>query len=258
MEIKNITDIHAHYDEKVFDSNRKELLTSMNLEGIPFIINSGSDIPSSYRSIDLANTYPFVYASVGIFPLSAYDVPDNWLEEIESLCKKDKVVAIGEIGLDYRLPDTDSIKQKAVFHPQLELAKKLNLPVVIHDCLADQDVIDALDKTPVKAVIHRFFSKPVYAYEFIKRGVYLSIGPAITYDDAGELIEVVKNMPLDLLVLETDAPFIPTKSHEGMPATSFMIEEVVKVIAEVRKDVSAQQVANIALDNAKKLFGVNL
>lgn len=254
MTIKNITDVHAHYDEKVFDTNRKELLEKMHEEGISFIINSGSDVPSSYRSIDLAKTYPFVYASVGVFPLSAYNVSDNWLEEIEKLTHEDKAVAIGEIGLDYRFEDRDEEKQKEVFSKQLELAQKLDLPVVIHDCEADQDTLDLLAKTPVKAMIHRFFSQPQYAYQFLDRGVYLGIGPAITYDDADHLKKIVKEMPIELLVLETDAPFLPTKRFEGQSATSDMIEDVVKVIAEVRGDHTPQEIANIALDNAKRLF----
>lgn len=254
MTINNITDVHAHYDEKVFDTNRKELLENMHNSGISFIINSGSDVPSSYRSTTLAKEYPFIYASVGVFPLSVYDVKDNWLEEIEKLTHDEKVVAIGEIGLDYRFDDRDEDKQKDVFSKQLELAQKLNLPVVIHDCEADQDTLDLLAKTPVKAMIHRFFSQPQYAKQFLDRGIYLGIGPAITYDDAEHLKLIVKEMPIEQLVLETDAPFLPTKRFDGQIATSDMIEDVVKVISEVRKDYTPQEIANIALENAKRLF----
>ena len=255
--MNNITDVHAHYDEKVFDLNRTDLLNHMHDSGVSFIINSGSDVASSYRSVMLAKEYPYIYASVGVFPLSSYDVKENYLEEIESLTKKEKVVAIGEIGLDYvNGTNPDFSKQMPVYLAQLELAQKLNLPVVIHDCSADEDTLNGLDKYPVKAMIHRFYSHENYADEFIKRGVYLGIGPAITYEDADELKRIVKKMPLNLLLLETDAPFLPTLSHKGEPADSLMIEEVCRVIAEVRKDVTAQEVADIAFDNACRLFNI--
>ena len=254
----NITDVHAHYDEKIFDSNRKELLNTMHSEGVSFIINSGSDVASSYRALMLAKEYSFIYASVGVFPLSSYDVKENYLEEIKKLAKMDKVVAIGEIGLDYVNGSNPNFKpQMPVFLNQLQLAHELNLPVVIHDCSADEDTLKGLDKYPVKAMIHRFFSHEEYADEFLKRGVYLGIGPAITYEDADELKRIVKKMPLSQLVLETDAPFLPTLSHKGEPANSLMIKEVCEVIADVRKDVTAEEVANIALDNACTLFGIH-
>ncbi len=253
--INHITDVHAHYDEKVFDDKRKELLNHMHESGVSFIINSGSDVASSYRALMLAKGYHFIYASVGVFPLSAYDVEDNYLEEIEKLAKMDKVVAIGEIGLDYvNGTNPDFSKQMPVFLSQLELAQKLDLPVVIHDCSADEDTLKGLDEYPVKAMIHRFFSHENYADEFLKRGVYLGIGPAITYEDGGELRRVVKKMPLSQLVLETDAPFLPTLSHKGEVADSLMIQEVCEEIARVRQDVTPQEVADIALENACRLF----
>ncbi len=255
--MNHITDVHAHYDEKVFDDKRKELLNHMHESRVSFIINSGSDVASSYRALLLAKEYHFIYASVGVFPLSAYDVKDDYLEEIETLAKMDKVVAIGEIGLDYvNGTNPDFSKQMPVFLEQLKLAKKLDLPVVIHDCSADEDTLKGLDEYPVKAMIHRFFSHENYADEFLKRGVYLGIGPAITYDDADELKRVVKKMPLSQLVLETDAPFLPTLSHKGEPADSLMIEEVCEEIAKVRQDVTAQEVADIALENACRLFNI--
>ncbi len=256
--MNHITDVHAHYDEKVFDNKRKELLDQMHNEGVSFIINSGSDVASSYRSVVLAKEYPFVYASVGVFPLSAYDANENYLDEIKKLAQREKVVAIGEIGLDYvNGTNPDFSKQMPVYLSQLQLAKELDLPVVIHDCSADEDTLNGLDKYPVKAMIHRFFSHENYADEFLKRGVYLGIGPAITYDDADELKRVVKKMPLELLVLETDAPFLPTLSHKGEAAHSLMISEVCEEIAKVRGDITAQEVADIALDNACRLFSIN-
>lgn len=258
MEITHLTDLHTHYDETVYAANRHQMLLAQKAAGVCGIVNSGSDLPSSQRSVDLAAEYDFVWASVGVFPLSAYTVPEGWLDEIRRLAKQPRVVAIGEIGLDYRLPDTDAEKQKAVFRPQLALARELGLPVVIHDCLADEDVLQALRECPVPAMIHRFFSGLSYGRQFVEMGVHLGIGPAITYPDAGELIELVKEMPLELLLLETDCPFLPTQRFEGQTATSDMLDDVVEVIARARKDVTPQQVADIAKENAERFLGIRL
>lgn len=250
----SLSDVHAHYDETVFDSDRDQVLAAMHKAGVKLIINSGSSVPSSRRSVDLAHRWDFVKASVGVFPLEAYTVEKDWLEQIRTMAQDDQVVAIGEIGLDYFQPDADREAQKKVFAPQLELAKEMKLPVVIHDRDADQDMLTMLGQNPGPGMIHRFFSKAEYGFAFLERGMYLGIGPAITYPDAGHLVEVVRKMSLDQLVLETDCPWLPTQSHEGERATSDMIGEVVETIARVRGDVSPEQVANIALANAAKLF----
>ena len=184
--------------------------------GVKLIINSGSSVPSSRRSVELARKWDFVLASVGVFPLEAYTVEEGWLAQIEAMAKDPRVVAIGEIGLDYFQPDADRETQKKVFAPQLELAKRLSLPVVIHDRDADEDMLAMLGENPGPGMIHRFFSKAEYGFAFLDKGLYLGIGPAITYSNADHLIEVVRKMPLDQLVLETDCPWLPTQSHEEM------------------------------------------
>lgn len=250
----SLSDVHTHYDETVFDTDRDSVLAAQRAAGVKLIINSGSSVPSSRRSVDLAHRWDFVRASVGVFPLEAYTVEAGWLEEIEALARDERVVAIGEIGLDYFQPDADREAQKKVFAPQLELAERLGLPVVIHDRDADEDMLAMLGEHPGPGMIHRFFSKAEYGFAFLERGLHLGIGPAITYPDAGHLIEVVRKMPLEKLVLETDCPWLPTQSHEGQRATSDMLGEVAETIARVRGDVSAAQVADIALANAARLF----
>lgn len=258
MPLPNLTDIHAHYDEAVFEGRRKEVLLAQRQAGLCCIINSGSDLPSSRRSAELAAGYDFVWASVGIFPLSAGTATGDWLDRLRALAAAPRVVAIGEIGLDYRLPDTDRQAQMAAFLPQLALARELGLPVVLHDCLADEDILQALDRAPGPAVIHRFFSGVEYGRRFLARGVCLSIGPAITYPDAGPLIQTVREMPLTQLLLETDCPFLPTARHEGQPATSDMLQEVCELIASQRGGLTAGQVAEIAKQNAVRVFGLPL
>ncbi|MBC5582124.1 TatD family hydrolase [Anaerofilum sp. BX8] len=257
MTIPHLTDVHTHYDEAVFDGCRRETLLRMREKGLCAIINSGSDLPSSRRSLTLAEEYDFIWASVGVFPLCAAAAPQGWLAEIEAMAAHPRAVAIGEIGLDYRLPETDKAAQKAVFLPQLELAQRLDMPVVIHDCLADEDVLAALEQYPARAMIHRFFSGLEYGRRFLEKGVFLGIGPAITYPDAGELIQLVREMPLSLLLLETDCPFLPPCRLEGETATSDMLEDVVQAVAQARGDVTPQQVADIARENAMRLFSIS-
>ncbi len=250
-----ITDTHAHYDETAFDSDRKQVLDSLHENGVEFIINSGSDVPSSERSAALARSYDFVYASVGVFPLSAYDVPQGWEESIRKLAEDERVVAIGEIGLDYHEPDAGKDAQKKVFRAQLDMARELDMPVVIHDREADEDVLEEIGKRPVRGVIHRFFSRAEYGKAFIEKGIYLGIGPALTYPNAGELIKTVEAMPLSLLLLETDAPFLPSYAREGERADSMDIKDVISAISSI-KGIPEEEVAESAYRNAMALFGI--
>ena len=180
----------------------------------------------------------------------------DWLEQIAALADDERAVAIGEIGLDYFQPDADRAAQERVFIPQLELAQTMQLPVVIHDRDADEDMIRTLRNHPASGMIHRFFSKARYGFAFLEMGLSLGIGPAITYPNAGDLIEVVRQMPLDRLLLETDCPFLPPQSKEGARATSDMLDEVVETIAQVRGDISPEQVAQTALTNARRMFKI--
>lgn len=260
--IRNITDVHTHYDEKVFDADRDSVLRAQQANGVCAIISSGSSVPSSERALDLARRYDFIHASVGVFPLEAYAVPENWLSEIDRMAGDSRTVAVGEIGLDYHrddgslLTDAERACQKDVFEQQLKLAARRNLPVVIHDREADGDVIALLRKHPVPGMIHRFFSASKYGFELLDMGLSLGIGPAITYPNAGELIAVVRAMPLDRLLLETDCPFLAPADREGQRATSDMIAAVCETVAKVRGDLSAQQVADTARENARRMFGI--
>lgn len=260
-----ITDVHAHYDEAVFNEDRQEVLRSLHSSGVAFIINSGSEVPSSERSVKLAEEYDFVWASVGVFPLEADTdkggrYPD-WLSNIEALSKHEKVVAIGEIGLDYRMigeaVDKDAYRrvQEEVFVPQIELANRIGKPIVIHDCEADEDFLRIFDAHPFRGMIHRYFSELKYGREILERGLYLGIGPQITYPDSEKLLDIVKEMPAERILLETDAPFLPNYPL-SCRATSDMIEEVCRRIAEVRGDMTPDEVAVCAYENAKKLFSI--
>ncbi len=252
--IHHIFDSHTHYDDPCFDGQRDALFADQKAKGVCGIINAGSSLATSQSTVDLAAQYDFIYAAVGVFPLETENLPEGWLDTIANLAKQPKVVSIGEIGLDYFLPTNDREKQKAAFIAQMELARDMNLPIQIHDRDADEDVLDLVKKYRPVGEVHRIFSHPDYAKAFTDLGLYLAIGPQITYPNSEILIETVRQMPLDLLLLETDCPYLAPAHLAGQNATSDMISFVCEKIAQVRGDVTAQQVADIALENTNRLY----
>ncbi len=255
--LTNIIDTHAHYDDPYFLPEISTWVDRLKENGIRSVITSGSEIPSSFRSVDLAEKHDLFYASVGIYPNEYRNVPADYIDTLRELAACAKTVAIGEIGLDYGFdPHCDRNAQAVLFEQQLELACELDMPIVIHDRDADEDVLRLVRKYRPRGVVHRVFSKPVYSRQFMELGICMGIGPQITYANAGRLWEIVKDMPLELLMLETDAPFIPTYSHKGEMADSIMIAEVVTKIAEIRGDISPQEVIDIATENTISMFGI--
>lgn len=267
MTIDHITDVHAHYDESVFDEDREAVLESLHKGGVSFIINSGSELMSSERSLKLAHAYDFVYASAGVFPLEAVTptggAHPGWLSEIRRMALDEMTVAIGEIGLDYREIEREDdrdiyrLRQRDVFIPQIKLANELGLPVVIHSCEADADLMDILDAYPCRGMIHRYYCELDCGRELLDRGFYIGIGPQITYPGSDRLTALVKDMPAELMLLETDAPFLPNFPMKGR-ADSSMIEEVCVQIAGLRGDMTPQEIADVCMENASRLFGITL
>jgi len=205
----------------------------------------------------MSDKYDFVYASVGIYPNETENLPKDYLEQLELFCKNKKVVAIGEIGMDYGFEGHPSPKTEELrFREQLELANTLNLPVVIHDRDADEDIIKILKDYNVKGEIHRIFSPLKAAAKFIEMGLYMGIGPQITYPNSDSIIELVKEMPLELLLLETDALFLPPYNLSGQSATPDMITYVAEIISSVRGDVSPQEILDIARENDNILYNI--
>lgn len=255
--LKGIFDTHAHMDDPRFSENLDEILKKEKEAGVVGIITSGSELPSSLRSCALADKYDFIYASVGIYPNETANVPENYLSSLKEMCKNKKVVAIGEIGMDYGFENhPDPATQEKYFREQLELACELNLPVAIHDRDADEDVLRILKDYKIKGEIHRVFSPLEYSEKFLEYGLYMGIGPQITYPNSEKLVELVKIMPLDKMILETDAPFLPPAHLAGADALPSMISFVAEKISQIRKDVSPQEVLDIALINTKKLYSI--
>lgn len=248
-----IFETHSHYDDKRFDLDREQVIESLKNE-VDYIINVGCDIETSKNSILLSEKYDNIFASVGFHPHSAKDCDDKALDIIENLAKNEKVVAIGEIGLDYHYDFSDRDVQKDVFKKQLELSKKLNKPVIIHSREACQDVFDIIKKSNVnKGVIHAFSGSLEIAKEYVKLGFFLGIGGVLTFKNAKKLVDVVKEISINNILIETDTPYLAPEPVRGTRNDSHNLKHVINKIAEI-KQISKDEVEKITFNNAKKLF----
>ncbi|MEE0946719.1 MAG: TatD family hydrolase [Acutalibacteraceae bacterium] len=246
-----IFDTHAHYTDEQF-SDIDELLKILNTQkSVSEIITCGTDISSSLECIKLSQKYPFVYAAIGYHPeeLTRTDVDISALESLVN----DRVVAIGEIGLDYYWNKDNKEKQQKGFIAQIELAKKLSLPVIVHDREAHGDTLSILKEYKPKGVVHCFSGSTEMASEIIKLGMYIGVGGVVTFKNAKNLPEVVENMPLDRLLLETDAPYLAPVPFRSKRNDSSLIPYVAERIGDI-KGISATQVLRVTRENAYNLF----
>jgi hydrolase, TatD family len=249
-------DSHAHYDDRKFDDDRDEILKKLPSLGVLGIINAASNIKSAIKSINFAKKYDYIYTAVGIHPHDAGSAPDNYINEIKKLAEFEKNVAIGEIGLDYHYDFSPRDAQKSVFTEQLKLANELNLPVIIHDREAHADILNALNEFKPKGVIHCFSGSVNMMYDVVKLGMYIGLGGAVTFKNAKTPLEVAKEIPLDRLLLETDAPYMSPVPMRGKRCDSSMIAFTAEKIAEV-KSISLEELYNATNENCKRLFNIN-
>lgn len=253
MENAYIFDSHAHYDDKKFDGVRDELLAQMPDNNVCGIINCGTDISTSRFSIDLAQKYPYVYAAVGYHPESVDDSTVFERNELAKLAKNKKVVAIGEIGLDYYWDTAFKEQQIEFFEQQLLLAKALGKPVIVHDREAHFDTLSLLKKHKPKGVLHCFSGSAEMAKEILNLGMYIGVGGVVTFKNSKKIIEVVREIPLDRILLETDAPYLAPEPHRGKLNNSAYIKYVAEKIAEI-KNLQATEVLSVTAKNVKTLF----
>lgn len=248
-----IIDSHAHYDDEAFEEDRDNLLQSMQSNGIEKIINVGANIKGSRDSIALSEQYPFIYAAVGVHPSDTEELNEEKMAWLKEVSKKEKVVAIGEIGLDYYWPEPDREIQKKWFIRQMELAQEVNLPVIIHSRDAAQDTIEILKQFPANGVIHCYSYTKESAKEFLKMGYYFGIGGVLTFKNAKKLKEAVMEIPMDRILLETDSPYLAPEPNRGKRNSSLNIPYVVKELAQL-KGITEEEVINITTENTKRLF----
>ena len=246
-------DSHAHYDDRRFNADRHELLTSFAEQGIELVINIGADMQSSRKSISLAEKYPFVYAVVGVHPHEAKGMHDADLETLRLLSQHDKVVAIGEIGLDFYYDNSPRDIQRVRFKQQLALCAEVGLPVVIHSRDASAETWDSLRESGLKGVIHCYSGSAEQAIQYVKTGFYIGIGGVLTYNNARKLVETVEAIPLKSILLETDCPYLAPEPHRGKRNHSLYLTEIARKVAQIKR-VSFEEVEAANRENVLTLF----
>lgn len=256
--MRNIFDSHAHYDDSQFDGDREELLGQVLPEkGVSGVINMAADLASCQTTWELTQRYDYVYGAAGIHPEEARDLPHDWLEQVRAWLGRPKMVAVGEIGLDYHWLDAcPKDRQQEVFGLQLELAKELSLPVVVHDREAHADTLAFLQRYRPAGVVHCFSGSWETAREILNLGMYIGLGGVVTFKNARHPVEVAKNIPLDRLLLETDCPYMAPVPFRGKRNDSSLIAYVAERIGEVRGQ-PAEEILQAAEANARRLFAID-
>ena len=253
-----IFETHAHYDDAKFDTDREMLLADLPQRGISPVINVGSSIATTKTTLSLAQEYPFLYAAVGVHPSDVDDLNEDtyaWLRQQTTL---QKTVAVGEIGLDYYWDKEPEIqaKQRYWFVRQLALAQQADLPVIIHSRDAAEDTMQIMEKAyedGIKGVIHCYSYSPEMAQEYVKMGYYIGVGGVVTFKNSKKLKEIVEEIPLESIVLETDCPYLAPTPFRGKRNSSLYLPYVVEAIAEL-KGISAEQVIEQTEKNARDLY----
>lgn len=250
-----IIDTHAHYDDEQFDTDRDELLKSMHDGGIGLIVNAASTLESWGKIQRLTEEYPFVYGAVGIHPDEAGTLTEEHMSEMERLLDLEKIVAVGEIGLDYYWDNESHDVQKKWFIRQLELAKRKDMPVIIHSREAAADTMEIMRgyASGMRAVIHCYSYSVEMAREYVKMGYYIGIGGVVTFKNAKKLLNVVKEIPLTSIVLETDCPYLAPVPYRGKRNSSLYLPYVAEKIAEI-KGVNIEEVVRQTEENSRMLY----
>ncbi len=254
--MNNIFDAHAHYDDDWFDSDREELLLSLPSKGVSGVVNAAVDLKTAEIARSFAEKYDYMYFTVGFHPENLNDMPKDYLEQIAKVLKHEKAVALGETGLDYHW-DIEKELQHRVFEEQLILSKELDVPVVIHDREAHGDVMQYLRKYQPKGLMHCFSGSVEMLKEVLRLGLSISLGGTVTFKNARVPVEVAEVVPLDRLLLETDAPYLSPVPNRGKRNDSSNIVYTATKIAEI-KGIGVQQLLDITAENAKRLYGIEM
>ncbi|MCL2512748.1 MAG: TatD family hydrolase [Oscillospiraceae bacterium] len=260
MAYNNIFDSHAHYDDGRFDEDRDAILTALPGKGVCGVVNCGTDVKSSVFSKDLAEKYGFIRFAAAIHPHEAAKIDESDYDSVIELAAHEKCVAIGETGLDYHYDFTPRDVQIRVFERHLQIAAELGLPVIIHDREAHSDVLEIIKKyrtkgVRLKGVLHCFSGGAELAKETAELGMYIGFGGAVTFKNAKKPLEAAAAVPLDRLLLETDAPYMSPEPFRGKRCGSDMIKYTAEKIAEIKK-IETQELLAITKDNAAALFGM--
>jgi len=249
-------DTHAHMDDDSFSPDRGELLAALPGQGIGLLMNPGCSYASSLNAIALAERYDYIYAAVGSHPDVADEVDDALIARYQELCKHPKVRAIGEIGLDYHYEDIPRDIQKRAFRLQMELARDLDLPVIVHEREAHEDGMKIVDEFPaVKGVFHCYSGSLEMAKELVKRGWYIGFTGVLTFKNARKAVEVAANIPMERIVIETDCPYMAPVPFRGKRNDPGKLCHMASKLAELR-GISPQEAARITFENGKRLYRI--
>ena len=253
-----IFETHAHYDDEAFDEDREKLLETMHAQGIEKIINVGASLQGVRDTVALTEKYPFVYGAVGIHPDEVGNLTEEDMKELRGYCDREKIAAIGEIGLDYYWYKENHEIQKKWFVRQMDLAKETGLPIIVHSRDAAKDTLDIMKAERadnLSGVIHCYSYSKEHAREYMNMGYYLGVGGVVTFKNAKRLKEVVEYAPLDYLLLETDAPYLAPEPYRGKRNCSLYLTYVAQTIARI-KGVPYETVVETTRKNAEKLFKI--
>jgi TatD DNase family protein len=249
-----LIDTHVHLDDPCYDKDRDAVIVRAKEEGVDYLIVVASDLKSSKRCIGLIEEFDSLYAAVGVHPHEAKTVDKDTYFELKELAKNKKVVAIGEIGLDYHYNHSPREVQKEVFRDQIRLAKKSTLPIIIHHREALSDTIEMVQEEGIReGVFHCFSGSLEEAEEVISLGFYVSIAGPVTFKNAKRLQELMKELPLDKLLIETDGPYLSPHPFRGKRNEPAYLKYIAEKIAEL-KGLSLDEIARTTTENAKKLF----
>lgn len=254
--MNKLYDTHAHLDDQMFDTDRDAVIEKIRNSNVGFLNNIAADIKSSYASIALAEKYDFIYATVGVHPSDVLSMTETDIDTLRELSKHPKVVAIGEIGLDYHYDDADPDVQKYWLRAQLDLAKELDMPVVIHDRDSKGECVAILkEKNITKGVVHCFSGSAETARELVKMGLHISFTGVVTFKNARRAIEAVKAIPMERLFIETDSPYMSPEPFRGQRNDSSLVYRIAEKIAEI-KELPVDEVIRITRENGMKFFNI--
>lgn len=251
-------DTHAHYDDERFDEDRDQVIRDAHESGVSLILNAGTNIPSARESIALSRKYDFVYAAVGIHPHEVAKTDDTTLPVLKELAGGQKVVAIGEIGLDYHYDFAPRDVQKQWFIQQIELARELKLPIIVHNREAHEDAMNIIKSAAARevgGVFHCYSGSIEMTRELLNNNFYISIGGPVTFKNAKKSIELVRFIPEDRLLIETDCPYLTPEPYRGKRNHSGHVRLVAERIAEI-KGIPLERIAALTLENGKRLFKI--
>lgn len=249
-------DTHTHLDDARFADDRAEVIQKVRDAGVTLAVNIGADMKSSETSVALAEQYDFIYASVGVHPEDVTHLTEADMDRLAELAQHNKVVAIGEIGLDYHYDDVPKELQKKWFLRQIQLAQKLELPYIVHDREAHGDVLEIIRESGYfRGVMHCYSGSAEMAQELLKLGFYISFAGPVTFKNGKKTQEAAKQIPIERILIETDSPYLTPEPYRGQRNDSSMVQFVARKIAEL-KGITAAEAARITMENGKRFFNI--